>query len=509
MRTKSINTISRAIIPDSLIASASIRDRGLPSEQDVDDALAFCCLNEFVRQAWPYVDTRSYVPNWHIDAIATHLEAVTYGKIHRLIINVPPRHTKSLLVSVFWPAWEWLHNPKNQFLFSAYAETLSIRDSVKCRRLMQTPWYRRLMLANHPGFALMGDQNTKTRYENTLGGYRLATSVEGSNTGEGGDRLVVDDPVNVMEAESIVKRVAVNDWWDGVMTTRLNDAVSGAKVIIMQRCHENDLVGHILTTDGDRWDLLILPARYEGRNLCKSSLGYEDPRTREGELLYPARFPQEELESLEKSLGMYRAAAQLQQRPSPRSGGMFPIDKVRLVHAIDRSLITGSVRYWDKAATEGGGCQSAGVLMHKMQDSSFVVEDVQAGQWSIQTRNDRMIQTAELDRERAEGQKVKVQTWIEREPGSGGKESAEISVKELAGYPVFIDTAKIDKETRAEPLSGQVAGGNVSCMVGPWTDAFLKQLELFPKGTFIDQADAAAGSFNKLVLVKVKRAGTW
>ncbi len=183
----------------------------------IERELASRSLREFVRQAWHIVEPSTpYVPGWHIDAMADHLEAVTRGEIRKLLINIPPRHMKSLLVSVFWPAWEWTRYPERRWLYSSYGQHLSIRDSVKCRRLIESPWYQSRW--GHL-FLLTGDQNTKSRFDNNRSGYRLSTSVDGAATGEGGDRVVCDDPHNIKEAESDARRKATLDWWDIVMST--------------------------------------------------------------------------------------------------------------------------------------------------------------------------------------------------------------------------------------------------------------------------------------------------
>src|SRR5450755_2537710 len=189
--------------------------------EKVDRELASRSFREFVRQAWHVVEPATpFVSSWHIDVICDHLEAVTRGEIRNLLINVPPRHMKSLLVSVFWPAWEWIRWPERRWLFSSYAASLSIRDSLRCRRLIESPWYQSRWADR---FALTSDQNTKGRFDNDRSGYRLATSVGGSVTGEGGDRLVCDDPHNVQEAESDSIRKTTTDWFDVVMSTRVND----------------------------------------------------------------------------------------------------------------------------------------------------------------------------------------------------------------------------------------------------------------------------------------------
>lgn len=465
--------------------------------------MAYQSLGHFTRQAWLQIETRSYVHGWHLDAICEHLEAVSSGQIRKLMINMPPRHMKSLGVCVFWPAWDWLRNPRDQFLYASYAETLSIRDSVKCRRLIQSPYYTSLLMAFQPDLVLVGDQNTKIRFENNFGGYRIATSVDGSNTGEGGDKIIVDDAHNLRDVESPVKRISVIDWWWQVMSTRLNDPKTGSVVIIMQRSHEADLCGEILEKEDD-WNRLILPAEYEGSNKCCTVLGFKDPRNQINEPLWKDRFGSKELGELKRKLGTYGAAGQLQQRPSPREGGMFKITAMKMVHNFDRHHILNSVRYWDKAATEGTGCNTAGVLMHQMKPETYpfeyLVEDVVTGQWSTAQREAVMKQTAELDRGRTNsivGGKV-VKIWLEQEPGSGGKDSSWASVKNLKGFAVSIDRASKDKVVRAEPFSAQVEIGNVGVMVKDWTDDYLQELELFPVGKEKDRVDASTGAFNRL-----------
>jgi predicted phage terminase large subunit-like protein len=280
-------------------------------------------LKEFTKNSWGTIEPgRDFYDNWHIDAISDHLQAVVEGDIKRLIINIPPRHMKSISVAVALPAWTWTIQPEKKFLYASYAGSLSIRDSVKCRRLIDSRWYK-----EHFGeaFKLTTDQNQKQRFENDRTGQRIATSVDGALTGEGGDIIIIDDPHNVREAESSTVREGVLEWWDQAMQTRLNDPKTGAFIIIMQRVHETDLTGHILRNEYNDWDHLCLPARYEigHPTPTKSKLGFTDPRTKEGELLWPERIDVKTLDSLEKSLGSYASAGQLQQRPMPKGGGIL------------------------------------------------------------------------------------------------------------------------------------------------------------------------------------------
>jgi predicted phage terminase large subunit-like protein len=275
-------------------------------------------LSRFVEESWPVVEASTpYIANWHIDAICEHLEAVTKGDIRNLVINMPPRHMKSLLVSVFWPCWDWTNYPERRWLFASYAQSLATRDSVKCRRLIQSRWYQSWY---GDRFSLTNDQNQKTRFDNDRTGYRLATSVGGLGTGEGGDRIIVDDPHNVLEAESERIRSKTLSWWDETMASRGNDPKTVARVIVMQRVHEDDLTGHVLAQGG--YEHLCLPAEYEGSH-SMTVIGWRDKRTAIGELLCPKRFGQAELTELKLRLGTRATAGQLQQRPAPADGAIF------------------------------------------------------------------------------------------------------------------------------------------------------------------------------------------
>lgn len=344
-------------------------------------------LIDFTRAAWGVVEPgKKFIGGWHIDAISDHLQAVSEGQLKRLIINVPPRHMKSLQDAVFWPSWDWIKNPSRQWLFSSYAQSLSVRDSVRCRRLVESPWYQGRW--GHK-YRLTSDQNTKLRFDNDKNGYRLATSVDGSLTGEGGDIVVVDDPHNVREVQSAVTRQAVLDWWDQSMSTRLNSE-DGAFVIVMQRVHERDLVGHILANELG-YDHLCLPAEYEAQHPTpiQSSLGFNDPRTKEGELLWPARFSKRSIDEIKVKLGTIGAAGQLQQRPSPKGGAILRRDWWRPWLKAKMPECSYILQSWDTAYGENeegdySRCTTWGVFKPgaDMPDSAILL-DAQGDKWDM------------------------------------------------------------------------------------------------------------------------------
>jgi predicted phage terminase large subunit-like protein len=282
-------------------------------------------LSAYIREAWHIVEPRrDYVHGWHIDAICEHLTACTRREIKNLIINIPPRHMKSLSVVVFWPTWTWTWAPGSQWLTASYAMELAVRDAVKSRRIIQSPWYQARW--GHI-FQLSGDQNRKMRYENDQGGHRIASGLKGKSLGEGGDYLIIDDPLKQSEADSDAARETSNDFWDQTMSTRGNDPDTVVKVIIMQRLHNDDLTGHVLEkarkNEMLHYEHLCLPAEYEPRTYA-SAIDFEDPRDEPDALLWPERFSREALETLKAEIGSEReVAAQLQQRPAPEAGNIF------------------------------------------------------------------------------------------------------------------------------------------------------------------------------------------
>lgn len=286
-------------------------------------------LYKFLRAGWKNIDPAPWRDSWAVEAISEHLQAVVDGDIKRLCINLPPRFGKSSMVSVALPAWCWAQperrwgptsGPGVQFLHASYAEKLSLRDSVKCRRLIQSPWFQQ-----HWGgrFHLSSDQNVKHRFSNDRGGERLITSIGGTATGEGAQIFCIDDPNAANEAFSEATIQTTLDWWDQTASTRLNDPKTGAYIVIQQRLAEDDLTGHILSKDRGEWTHLMLPMEYEADRAVVTSIGWSDPRTEEGELLCPDRFGEEEVDALKRALGPYGAAGQLQQRPTVKGGGVI------------------------------------------------------------------------------------------------------------------------------------------------------------------------------------------
>ncbi len=454
----------------------------------IDRELACRSLADFVRLAWRQLEPENpYVHGWHIDVVCEHLEAVTDGDIKRLLINVPPGTMKSLLVNVFWPAWEWgpCELPAMRYMAASHTQELSIRDNVKMRRLVESTWYQQrwpTMLAI--------DQNAKIKFENQKTGFRQACAIA-SMTGNRGDRVILDDPHSVEAAISDSLRETALRVFTETVPTRLNSPEHSAIIVVMQRLHEEDISGYILSNDLG-YEHVMLPMEYEPDRCCVTSLGRIDRRTGEGELLFPERFPRAVVDRDKTALGSLATAGQLQQRPAPRSGGFFEWDKLTVVDSVPE--LKAKIRYWDKAGTQGGGCFTAGVLVGLPKDENdpkTYVIDVVRGQWAAPQRERMMKATAETD-----GKKVSI--WIEQEPGSGGKESASATIGNLRGYQCRAECPTGDKEVRAEPYSIQVEAGHVCLLQGGWNSVFIDEHKTFPRGKYKDQIDAVAGAFNKL-----------
>lgn len=435
----------------------------------------------------------------HIKYIAKTIQRTieTESSRNRLIIvSVPPRHGKTELISKHFPAWYLLNYPKKRVILTSYAAELSDSNSMAAKNNFEK-WA--LLLS---GGEVMPAKNmfNRSAWNTNLNGGVTSAGVGGPITGFGADVFIIDDYIKGHEdAESALQREKIWNWWQAVASTRLHP---GAVVIILAtRWHDDDLIGRLITQKEDEGEnfpfdteIINLPAIAEENDL----LGRYP-----GAALWPDRYNKEQLLNIQKTVGSYWWNALYQGNPTPRGGGMFKIANFRLQNEFPRHRIVKSIRYWDKAATEGGGCNSAGVLMHRLFDGTFVIEDSTKGQWSAGERNTRIKQIAQMD-----GSQYKdIEIWHEQEPGSGGKESAEFTTKDLAGYRVHAEKVTGSKESRAEPYAIQVEAQNVIVLIRPWTKDFLREHETFPLGKFKDQVDASSGAFNKLT--RKPQAGTW
>lgn len=300
-------------------------------------------LLSFVRYFWHILEPGTkFVDGWALEAVCEHLEAVTFGEITRLLINVPPGFMKSLLTDVFWPAWEWgpMDLPHLRYVAFSYSSSLTERDNLKFKDLISSREYQELYGAHAvkpQDQKVIVRKTGEKKVSNWKHGWKLATSVGGVGTGERGDRIILDDPHNVKDSESEVTRKETIRWFRESMSSRLNNMETGAKVVIMQRVHEEDVSGCIITEMQD-WCHLLIAMEYvwgfvvdedgeEGPP--KTEIGWWDPRWRDtaaecdGELAWPERFPESKIPQMKKDTGPYAWAGQYQQTPKVRGDAIF------------------------------------------------------------------------------------------------------------------------------------------------------------------------------------------
>jgi phage terminase large subunit-like protein len=469
-------------------------------------------LVDFVEAAWPILEPRMpFVSGNLVEAICEHLEAVTAGLITRLLINVPPGSAKSLLVSVFWPAWEW--GPKGltsyRYISSSFAESACVRDVRKMRLLVTSDWYQR----HWPHVELT--RGGELSFENTLTGTRDGVAFS-SLTSRRGDRLILDDPHSVEKAESPNDREKATRRFRESAVNRLNDQAKSAIVVVMQRLHEADISGVIQEFMPD-YVQLVLPMEYESGRHCETSIGFSDWRRSEGELLFPQRWGRPEVENLKRDMDRWAYAGQYQQRPSPRGGGVFPYTGWELWHrgiAVtygrnesqypDMDLILGSLdpAFGEKQEND----YSAFTVLGIWTNHKGVQQAMLMACWQ------RRLPLNELVEELIKScRKLKVDRLLIELKGSGISVAQE--VQRLTRDEEFavqrIDPGNMDKVSRANALShlwgeeqadGSVRKGVIWCpgqtqsngAVWPrdWAELAMSQCASFPKGKHDDIPDS-------------------
>lgn len=428
----------------------------------------------FVRAAWPILEPAcEFLDNWHIDLIAEYLTLVQRREIRRLIINVPPRHMKSLLCTVFFPCWVWTQSPGARFICSSYAETLSIKHSLDRREVLSSDWYQELW-GDRVSFT--DDQNAKSEYRNTARGVMIATSTGGSVTGKGADFIVVDDPHNPTTMLGDADRATALRHFDITLSTRLDQPKTGCIVVIMQRLHEGDLTGHLIAGEG--WDQLTLPSEAEVEETRKFPISKQVHLRQPGELLWPERFPQEVLKQARIRLGSYAFAGQHQQRPSPAEGGI---------------LKRGWWKRYDIAPAQFDQViQSWDCTFKDTKDADFVVGQVWgrigANRYLLDECRERMTFSETVHAVRALSEKWPAAVTKLIEDKANGSAIIDVLRNQLGGIIPITPTES--KEARAQAAAPEVEAGNFHVPNGPMGDAFIEELASFPNGSFDDRVDA-------------------
>lgn len=419
----------------------------------------------------------------HCELLADVLEKVASGEIKRLLIQLPPRHSKSEMISRLFTAYYLKKNPSHFVGINSYSAELAYTLSRASRENFQKC-----------GGKVKDDVSAVKHWETPEGGGMWAAGVGGSITGKGFHLGLIDDPIkNADEAASDTIREKQKEWYSSTFYTR--GEPDAAIIVIQTRWHEDDLTGWLLSEESgeepEKWHIVCLPAIMEDPQEFPDPCTVErDFRTAAGEALCPERYPEPKLKKLRARIGEYHFDALFQQRPTSKKGLFFDVSRLEIVDAGPAAAL-GRVRGWDKAATAGDGDFTVGARLSKDKDDIYYVEDIARGQWDTATRDKNIKQTAETD-----GKKVKIRG--EQEPGSGGVFQKNAFIKMLGGFSVKCEKATTNKEVRADAFSSQVNAGNVKLVRSDWNKAFIEELRKFPRGKHDDQVDASSLSFNAL-----------
>jgi len=449
---------------------------------------------EFFKKAWHIVEPSIELStNWHhkylCDILQEEAERIIDNKpkTKDIVINIPFRSTKSLLVTVMFPVWSWIKNPKFRFITASYSAELSIEHSTRSRDIINSQWFK-----DRWGelFHIKKDQNLKSRYENNFLGVRRATSVGGTVTGQGGDFLIVDDPVSPQNAASEIERENANEWYRTTFYSRLNNPLTGIRIVIMQRIHDNDLSGFLLYGQDSRlkYKHICIPAELSNdvkpKNLEKN---YD-----EDGLFWTDRFSKDILDDYKQALGSYGYAGQLMQTPTPLNSGMIKaewlkIDKFKMMEVGEATTVDFVI---DPAYTSNEKNDPSALLAYIFKDN----------RWQI-------IDCVNVHKEFPDLIKF-IPQWVQKngysnrsrvyvEPKASGKSIVQTLQKET-GLNVREDKPPSkDKVARVQDISATLESGRVSLLNGKWNEEFIQQLVKFPSAKHDDMVDCLVMAINK------------
>jgi predicted phage terminase large subunit-like protein len=421
----------------------------------------------------------AYLHNWHIEVIAEGLEQCRMGKLRRLIINVPPRSLKSHMTSVSFVAWLLGHNPAAQVICASYAQDLADKLAVDCRSVVAAEWYQSLF----PATRLAMRKPAVNDFMTTGRGSRLATSVGGVLTGRGADFIIIDDPLKPDEALSETQRNAVNEWYDHTLISRLNSKRDGCIILIMQRLHEDDLVGHVLQ-QGD-WRVLKFPAIAQENETheIQTLYGGKVFHRKEGEALHPEREPLEVLTQIREIQGEYTFAGQYQQAPAPLGGGMVKAEWFETYAANERPAKFEMVfQSWDTAnkPTE---------LSDYSVSSTWGVKDKHLYLIHVYRKRVGYPELKRAVRDQAEA--FSPQTILIEDKASGTQLIQELISEGMHAIKKYEPT--MDKTMRMHTVTSTIENGFVHLPdKAAWLNEYLHELATFPKGKYDDQADSTS-----------------
>ena len=431
-------------------------------------------FGSFIERTLGSVDpSAKFLSNWHIDAIAEYLEATRKSEITRLIINMPPRALKSVCVSVAWPAWLMGHDPAIKIMAASYAQGLSLKHSMDTKLIVNSRWYERAF----PNVELVMGENEKHKFVTNQRGFRFATSVGGTATGEGGDVLIIDDPLNPLQAASKKERDYANIWFDQTFSTRLNDKAKGRIVVVMQRLHAEDLSGHLLAKNC--WEHLCLPAIAESKTIIE--IGQFKYIRETGDLLHSNRENESLIARAKNDLGSFGFAAQYQQSPMIEKGGMIENEWFSRYDYFDFTKNAENiVQSWDTAIKAGAANDASVCVTFAENEGSHYLIDVLSIKAEYPELKRNILRLAEHYQP----------TAILIEDKASGQSLLQ-DLRRETNLPLIARMPRGDKVTRLATVSPLIESGKILLpKYSPWLAEFEEELFAFPNAPHDDQVDA-------------------
>jgi predicted phage terminase large subunit-like protein len=420
----------------------------------------------------------AFALNWHIELVAHWLEKVRLGHCRRLILNVPPRNLKSICASVAFPAWILGHDPTHRIVCASYGQDLANKLARDCHALMSSPWYQRIFATR-----LAPNRSAVADFETTQQGGRMATSVGGVLTGRGGDLIIIDDPIKPDEALSAVQRQTANDWFDNTLYSRLNDKQTGAIVIIMQRLHLDDLVGHVMAQE--QWEVVSLPAIAD-QDETWQYMTVGGPVTHHrpaGTALHPEREPLAILDVLQKGLGEYVFSAQYLQSPVPLGGGMVKIEWLKFYRPGELPPQFDTViQSWDSANKESELADFSVCTTWGIKDKDIYLLDVYRERVNYPDLKRAVVRLAEQHRAKV----------VLIEDKASGTQLIQELVREGLSQVKGVKPLG-DKIMRMQAQTPPIENGFVRFPESAsWLATYVQELTTFPKAKYDDQVDSTA-----------------
>jgi predicted phage terminase large subunit-like protein len=444
------------------------------SQKQMLCALLRTDLASFINKVFTSLNPGSnYDHNWHIDLIADYLSAVSKGQITRLIINIPPRCLKSIAVTVAWPAWILGHDPSKRIIAASFANSLSTKHSLDCKSIIQAPWYKELF----PQTILSKKHNQKSKYLTIQNGFRMATSVGGMITGEGGDILIIDDPHNPSHIYSNKRRSKVIEWFESSFASRLNNKKSGSIVLVMQRLHMDDLAGYLLSSAPDIWQLLKIPLIAE-ENKIYQIMG-KTYSQEEGEILHRARYSEEILVKTENEMGRSNFRAQYMQEPISDNISMLKPPEIAFYDELDVAM-SYLVQSWDTAIKTSNSSDYSVCTIWGVKEGSYYLLHMHRAKLSYPELKNQAIKLTN---------RYKPKFILIEDHASG--QSLIQDLRSEGMMNLIGIKQKIDKITRFAAVVGLFQSGVVKIPKhSTWVKPFIKELTEFPHSKHDDIVDS-------------------